>query len=344
MRTPVLQVRNLSVVFNTRKGVVKALNDVSFDIHPGEVFGLVGETGCGKSVTALSILRLVPPPGRIVSGEILFEGTDLLRLSAEGIRRVRGAKIAMVFQDPMTYLNPVLTVGTQIVESLELYGGSAAMGHQEATSGPLKSAPKHRKEVLRGRAVELLRLVGMPQAEDIVDRYPHELSGGMRQRCMIAMALARNPRLLIADEPTTALDVITQAKILEILVQLKGRLDLSVLLITHDLGIVAHFCDRIGIMYAGSMAEIGPCHRVLEEHLHPYTQGLIEAIPRFDRKGRLQSIVGSIPDMRDPPPGCAFHPRCPHAMRRCTVDRPAMIEEGPDHVVACHLYPREVGG
>jgi peptide/nickel transport system ATP-binding protein len=340
--TPLLSVRDLRVSFATRKGVVQALGGVTFDIYPREVFGLVGETGCGKSVTALSILRLVPDPGRIVGGEIRFEGANLLKLREAQVRRIRGRMIAMVFQDPMTYLNPVLTVGDQIAESVLLYG-TADDGEEDAVRGRrrFRTRASRRKRRARREAARLLRLVGMPQAEDILDRFPHELSGGMRQRAMIAMALARKPKLLIADEPTTALDVLTQARILRALADLKDRFDLSILLITHDLGIVAQFCDRVGIMYAGTIAEIGPRKAVLKRGLHPYTEGLLAALPRVDRQEPLQGIEGSVPDMRNPPSGCRFHPRCPHAMPQCRTEPPPLREERPGQWVACHLYPGE---
>jgi oligopeptide/dipeptide ABC transporter ATP-binding protein len=323
---PLLKVRNLSTYFFTEDGVVRAVDGVSLDIHRGEIVGLVGESGCGKTVTALSIMRLIPsPPGRIVSGEIWFEGVDLLKLDDDGIRSIRGHKIAMVFQEPMTSLNPVLTIGRQLTEPLEVH---------------LKMEPRQ----ARARAIELLEMVGIPEPHKRIDSYPHQFSGGMRQRVMIAMALACSPRLLLADEPTTALDVTIQAQILELMTQLTRELGTAVLIITHNLGVVARYAQRVYVMYAGKVVETAPAMELYHRPHHPYTLGLLRSVPRLDqgRKARLEPIEGFPPDMVHIPPGCAFHPRCPFRTERCQVEGPPLVAVGPEHMVACWEWQRAV--
>lgn len=308
-----LEVRNLCTYFHTEEGLGKAVDGVSFELRRGETLGLVGESGCGKSVSALSVMRLIPqPPGQIESGEILFGGRDLLRLSEEEMCRVRGDEIAMIFQEPMTSLNPVLTCGFQITESVILHQG---VSKQEA----------------RNRAIEMLRLVGIPAPEQRVDEYPHQLSGGMRQRVMIAMALSCNPQLLIADEPTTALDVTIQAQILELLQRLQEELKMAVLMITHDLGVIAEVADRVAVMYAGQVVEYASTRDLFNSPQHPYTRGLMQSVPRLDEsRERLDIISGIVPDAREFPEGCRFAPRCPLAEDRCrsaSVELRALSEE-----------------
>jgi oligopeptide transport system ATP-binding protein len=316
-----LAVRNLRTQFRTQDGVVKAVDGVSFDIGKGETLGVVGESGCGKSVTALSIMRLIPdPPGRIVEGEIEFDGRDLLKLKDEDMRRVRGRRIAMIFQDPMTSLNPVLTISRQLTEALELH---LKMSHRAA----------------RERAVELLDLVGIPAARARIDDYPHQFSGGMRQRVMIAMALSCNPELLIADEPTTALDVTIQAQIIDLIKKLSADFGTAVMFISHNLGVVAGLCDRINVMYAGHIVESAETEELFDHPKHPYTLGLLRSIPRLDeaRKEKLIPIQGLPPDLINAPPGCPFAPRCPYQVERSLEVRPELREVRPDHRVACHV-------
>ncbi len=313
-----LEVRGLQTHFFTRAGVAKAVDGVNFAIDAGETLAIVGESGCGKSVTAFSILRLVAnPPGRIVGGEILFEGRDLLKLDDAAMRAVRGDRIAMIFQEPMTSLNPVLTIGDQIIEAVRL--------HRPVS-----------KAAARDRAAELLDLVGIPEARRRLDEYPHRLSGGMRQRAMIAMALACEPKLLIADEPTTALDVTIQAQILDLLDDLKQRTGMAVLLITHDLGVVAQHSQRVAVMYAGKVVEEAATADLFRMPRHPYTRGLLASIPRADAaQERLTEIPGLVPGLTDMPPGCAFAPRCGLATDRCRQSAPA-LEAGRDgSAVAC---------
>jgi len=322
---PLLSIRGLRTYFDTEAGVAKAVDGVDLDIRPGEVLGLVGESGSGKSVTALSVLRLVPsPPGRIVDGEIRFKGRNLLDLSWEDIRKVRGSEISMIFQEPMTSLNPVFTIGMQVTEVI--------LQH-EAVS----------QEDANRRAVEILTEVGIPDAARRMTQYPHHLSGGMRQRVMIAMALVLNPDLLIADEPTTALDVTIQAQILDLMLQLKARRPgAAILLITHNLAVVAETCDRVAVMYGGKIQEIAPVTRLFENPLHPYTQGLLGSIPRVDgtRAKRLTVIPGTVPSILDMPVGCKFVTRCPKRFEPCPDIEPPLIEIEPGHLVRCHLYPR----
>jgi oligopeptide transport system ATP-binding protein len=319
-----LEVKNLRTHFFTEEGVVRAVDGVSWHLDEGETLALVGESGCGKSVTAMSILRLIPnPPGRIVDGEIIFDGRDLLKVSDSEMRSIRGNQIAMVFQEPMTSLNPVLTIGAQIRESIELHMG---LGESEATA----------------RAIELLELVGIPEAAQRITDYPHQFSGGMRQRVMIAMALSCNPKLLIADEPTTALDVTIQAQILEIMANLSQEFQTAVLVITHNLGVVARYADRVNVMYAGTIVESGTAVDVFKRARHPYTVGLLESVPRLDEieHRRLATIEGQPPLLVDPIPGCPFEPRCDWAIDRCKTEPPPLEEKEPGHAAACWRNPK----
>jgi len=319
-----LEVRDLETQFVTDEGIVRAVDRVSFSIDAGETLGMVGESGCGKSVTALSILRLVPsPPGRIAGGEILYQGRNLLALSETDMRRVRGNEIAMIFQEPMTSLNPVFTVGDQIAEAIRL--------HQKTS----------RREA-RNRAIEMLRLVEMPEPARRVDEYPHQLSGGMRQRVMIAMALSCNPKLLIADEPTTALDVTIQAQILELLASLKARLGMALLLITHDLGVVAEQADDVVILYAGRIVERASVDRLFATPLHPYTRGLLDSLPQLGtpRGSRLRPIPGTVPPLTRLPSGCRFRDRCSYAIEECARIDPPLEEKAAGHTAACIRVPR----
>jgi peptide/nickel transport system ATP-binding protein len=320
---PILDIADLRTWFFTRDGVVRAVDGVSFHVIPGETLAIVGESGCGKSVTALSILRLIPsPPGRIVSGAIRFAGRDLLRLSEAQMRQVRGNEISMIFQEPMTSLNPVLRIGRQIAETLILHQG---LGHNAALA----------------KAADMLRLVHIPEADRRIGEYPHQLSGGMRQRVMIAMALACNPKLLIADEPTTALDVTIQAQILDLMRALKQKIDAAIVLITHDLGVVAEMAQRVVVMYAGHKAEEAPVSRVFRRPLHPYTKGLLASVPRLgtsldhERAPRLAEIAGTVPSLREPIPGCPFETRCAFATDICRREMPAFDEKEPGHFAAC---------
>ena len=320
---PILAVDDLRTWFFTRDGVVRAVDGVSFHVTPGETLAIVGESGCGKSVTALSLLRLIPsPPGRIVSGTIRFAGRDLLSLSEAEMRDARGNEISMIFQEPMTSLNPVLTIGRQIGETLTLHQG---LDYKAALF----------------KAVDMLRLVHIPEAERRIGQYPHQLSGGMRQRVMIAMALACNPKLLIADEPTTALDVTIQAQILDLMRELKQKIDAAIVLITHDLGVVAEMAQRVVVMYAGRMAEEAAVGELFRRPLHPYTKGLLNSMPRLgaslDRAHtqRLAEIPGTVPSLREAIPGCAFAARCAFATDLCHRAMPAFEEKEPGHFAAC---------
>ena len=317
---PLLTVSDLKTYFYTGAGVARAVDGVSFTIGPGETLGIVGESGCGKSVTALSILRLVQPPGRIEAGSrILFEGQDLLRLDDAGIRRVRGNRIAMIFQEPMTALNPVFTVGDQIAEVARVH---ASASRREAWD----------------RAVEMLTTVGIPAPADRARQYPHQLSGGMRQRVLIAMALVMSPALVIADEPTTALDVTIQAQILELLADLQQRLGTSIAMITHDLGVIAEVASRVVVMYGGEVVEEARVEALFAEPHHPYTEGLLHAMPRVGRKQqRLAVIPGSVPPPTAWPTGCRFRDRCPYAWERCANEHPPLYQIGAGHVSRCHL-------
>jgi len=299
---------------------VKAVNGISFTINKGETVGIVGESGCGKSVTALSIMRLIPnPPGKIVGGEIYFEGQNLLQLDEKEMRRIRGKKISMIFQEPMTSLDPVFTIGHEIMESIQLHQGL-------------------KKEEARQKAMQVLKTVGMPDVEKRIDSYPHELSGGMRQRTMIAMALSCNPALLIADEPTTALDVTIQAQILRLIHELKEKFNASVMLITHDLGVIAEMCDRVAVMYAGHIVETTDVETLFGNPLHPYTKGLQKSIPRLDvETERLDTIQGLVPNLLDLPSGCPFHPRCDLRLTKCLQEMPQLVQVKDHHLVKCHL-------
>ncbi len=323
-----LDVRNLVTRFYTQDGVVHAVNSISYTMDEGETLGVVGESGCGKSVHALSIMRLIPsPPGKIESGEIWFDGRDLLKLSESEMQRVRGAEIAMVFQDPMTSFNPVFTIGFQIMEALKLHQG---MDDKQA----------------RERAEELLTMVGIPEAKTRLDDYPHQFSGGMRQRAMIAMALSCNPKLLIADEPTTALDVTIQAQIVDLVKRLQEQLGMAVMWITHDLGVVARLAQRINVMYAGFIIERGYIKDIYKRPRHPYTIGLLGSLPRLDEAPgtKLVSIPGLPPDLIDLPPGCPFVVRCTYAADRCVEANPPLMEaDGTDHTVACWRW-EEIAG
>lgn len=331
-----LKVEDLHTYFYTYEGVVKAVDGVSFDIKKGEIFGLVGETGCGKSVTALSIIGLIDEPGKIVSGKIIFKGRNLLELSEKERRKFRGKEISMIFQEPMTSLNPVYSIGDQIVELLLL--------HEEGIED-MRKAPKELREKKKKKAIEMLKLVRMPDPERTIDSYPHELSGGMRQRAMIAMMLATKPSLLIADEPTTALDVTVQAQILNILMDMRDKLGISILLITHDLSVIAEVADRVGVMYAGNIVEIADTFTIFKNPKHPYTVGLMEAIPKItEKKEELKQIRGSVPNLIYPPSGCRFHPRCDYMKPICQKKKPKLVEIEPGHFVACHLYGGEKNG
>jgi len=318
-----LKIENLQTHFFTEAGVVKAVDGVSLLIRKGETLGVVGESGCGKSVTALSVLRLIPtPPGRIMGGNIWMDSRDLLKLPEDQMRKVRGASISMIFQEPMTSLNPVFTVGDQIAEGIRLHQGLS-------------------KRESWNKAIEMLRVVRIPDPDRRVKEYPHQMSGGMRQRVMIAMALSCNPQLLIADEPTTALDVTIQAQILELLNQLKAELGMAVMLITHDLGIVADTAARVAVMYAGRVVEEAPVLELFKSHKHPYTRGLLNSIPRMEkteRRVRLQAIPGMVPDMLDLPKGCKFIPRCDKVIGLCSAEEPQLREITSNHYVRCHLY------
>ena len=325
MADPLLSVRNLRIEFPTRRGTLVAVDDISFDIHQGEVLGVVGESGAGKSLTGTSIIGLLEPPGRIAGGEIRLEGERIDALSYEKMRRIRGKKIGAIFQDPLTSLNPLYTVGRQLVETIQT--------HTDMT--PTKA---------RERAVELLHEVGIPAADRRIDSYPHQFSGGMRQRVVIALALCANPKLIIADEPTTALDVSIQAQILALIKKLCREHGTAVMLVTHDMGVIAETAHRVAVMYAGRIAELGPVRDVIKHPKHPYTVGLMGSIPSIGHDlERLAQIQGSMPRLTDIPPGCAYNPRCPKVFDRCFVDRPDPIDLG-DHLAACWLYDRADAG
>lgn len=312
-----IKIEDLRTYFYTEDGVVPAVDGVSFSIEAGKTLGLVGESGCGKSVTSLSIMRLIPPPGKITGGKIIFEGTNLLELPENEMRKIRGNKISMIFQEPMTSLNPVFTVGNQIAEAIQLHQGLDKNSAME-------------------KAIEMMRLVGIPSPELRAKDYPHQLSGGMRQRIMIAMALACNPKLLIADEPTTALDVTIQAQILELIKELREKIGMSVLLITHNLGVVAETADNVAVMYAGRIVEYGTVRDIFKNPLHPYTWGLLQAIPRLDTtRDRLLTIEGSVPDMVSLPTGCKFAPRCMFVTPECEKSEPNLDEITPGHLARC---------
>ena len=325
MSSPKLEIQNLTVSFSTTKGKLIAVNGISFHLNPGETLALVGESGCGKTVSALSILRLLPePPAEILSGKIIFDGQDLLSLRAKVLQDLRGHSISMIFQDPMTSLNPVLTVGEQIAETF------------------LRHTAMNRREALQ-KSADLLSRVELPSPKEKLQYYPHQLSGGMRQRVMIAMALACAPRVLIADEPTTALDVLIQAQILELLENLKKETGMSILIITHDLGVVAEIAQRVLVMYAGEIVESGPAKALLKSPFHPYTKGLIASIPKLGTKKRpgprLEEIPGNVPSLDQRPSGCPFHPRCSWAMEICKTQNPQLRMIEAQRQVSCHLEP-----
>jgi oligopeptide transport system ATP-binding protein len=323
--TALLEVRDLQTRFFTQDGVVHAVNGISYSLDEGETLGIVGESGCGKSVSVLSVMRLIPePPGRIVGGEVLFEGQDLLKMNPDEIRRVRGNRIAMIFQDPMTSLNPVLSIGHQVSEALELHMG------MDGTQG-------------RRRTIELLEMVGIPQAADRFDDYPHQFSGGMRQRVMIAMALSCNPQILIADEPTTALDVTIQAQIIELVKRLRDEIGMAVIWITHDLGIIAGLAEKVIVMYSGYIVERAGVRDLYADPRHPYTTGLLGSLPRLDevRGERLTSIDGLPPDLIELRPGCPFYPRCSYHIDRCLGETPPLEPVGLDHEIACWVDIRQ---
>ena len=328
MRESLIQLKNLTTHFFTPEGVVKAVERVSFGIDKGRTLGVLGESGCGKSVTALTIMRLIPdPPGKILEGEITFEGSDLLQLSPADMRQVRGRDIAMIFQEPMTSLNPVYTIGDQIAETYVIHQG---MGKLEAFQ----------------RAAEMLRLVGIPAPERRVHEYPHQLSGGMRQRAMIAMAMACRPKLLIADEPTTALDVTIQAQILDLMLGLQEEVGMAIMIITHDLGVIAEVSDDVVVMYAGQVVECASIETLFLQPRHPYTLGLMSSIPQLGRKfkegkARLKEIPGLVPNLIRLPPGCLFQPRCPMAFHTCTQQRPPLFSLDSGHGVRCWLVEKE---
>ncbi len=316
-----LQVKDLVTSFKTDRGIIRAVDGISFDIRKGQTVGLVGESGCGKSVTSLSILRLIQsPPGFVERGSINFDGKNILDLDDAGMRSIRGNRISMIFQEPMTSLNPVFTIGDQIGEVFRIHQG---MNKKEA----------------RAKSIDMLRLVKIPAPESRVDEYPHQLSGGMRQRVMIAMALACNPELLIADEPTTALDVTIQAQILDLMADLQKTLNMAILLITHDLGVVAEVCDYVMVMYAGKIAEQAPVKDLFKDPKHPYTKGLLNSIPKLGHKTEyLPTIEGQVPSLSKLPKGCRFQDRCPFVMDKCRVDEPVLVEVGPERKVACWLH------
>ena len=317
--TALLEVRDLFLEFKTSRGRLKALNGITFDVQPGEVFGLVGETGCGKTVTGLSVLRLLPRSASITGGQVIFEGVDLLTLGRSEIESVRGRKIAMIFQDPSTSLNPVFSNGSQIERVIRQ--------HMKVT-----------KQQAVAKALEVLAAVGLPDVERILISYPHQLSGGMQQRVMIAMALSCNPRLLIADEPTTSLDVTIQAQILKLLRGLQKKFDVSVILITHNLGVIAQTCDRLAVLYGGRVAESGPTREIFVNPQHPYTRGLMNAIPRPGSRGkRMAAIPGAVPTNPGAIVGCAFAPRCEFALERCRTESPPLVQVGKNHLSACFL-------
>ncbi|MFD2046685.1 ABC transporter ATP-binding protein [Ornithinibacillus salinisoli] len=320
-KQPVLNVESLKTYFYLNQDqIAKAVDDISFSIYPGETVALVGESGSGKSITALSVMQLINKPGRIIDGTIQMDGEELLQLSAKKMTKIRGNDIAMIFQEPMTALNPVYTIGNQITEMLRK--------HKKLT-----------KKEARLRAIELLQTVGIPRASEVFDEYPHQLSGGMRQRVMIAMAISCEPSLLIADEPTTALDVTIQAQILDLMVEMKEKFNMALLLITHDLGVVSEYADRVMVMYGGQIVEHAPTKHLLRGTKHPYTKGLLDSLPNLDEDvDRLGAIKGTVPPASDFPNGCRFSTRCPYVMEKCTQSNPELEQIDTNHYVRCHLY------
>ncbi|HOO33464.1 MAG TPA: ABC transporter ATP-binding protein [Thermotogota bacterium] len=318
MRGDLLNVSDLRVVFYTYRGVIKALNGVELWMNKGEKLGIVGETGCGKSVTSRAVMRLIEEPGKILDGKVIFENKDIIKMKESQVQQIRGNEISMIFQEPKSSLNPVLNVGFQIAEVLAKQNGTKIKKQMKA-------------------AAEMLELVGL-DADRVMTMYPHELSGGMAQRVMIAMGLAPKPKLLIADEPTSALDVTIQAQILKLLHDLTDTMGNAVMIITHDMGVVAEFCDKILVMYAGNSAEYASTEILFKRPLHPYTSGLLKAVPQIGRTDELKAISGTVPDLVSPPEGCRFHKRCAKVMDICKKERPRFIEVEPEHFVACHLY------
>lgn len=322
----ILEVKNLCTSFFTEEGEVKAVNGVSFSVPSGRTLGIVGESGSGKSITSLSILRLIQSPGKIKSGKILFDGKDLLQLSEKDMRKIRGNEISMIFQEPMTSLNPVFTIGEQISEVYQIHRNLS-------------------KREAKEKSIEMLKLVGIPSPEKRIDQYPHELSGGMRQRVMIAMALACNPKLLIADEPTTALDVTIQAQILRLIKELQEKLHMSVIFITHDLGVVAETCDYVAVMYCGKVVEFADVKTLFKNPQHPYTVGLLNSLPRHDiDQEELIAIKGNVPSPFEMPKGCAFAPRCPHASAICHTKEPELVPHLENNEIRCWIYSNEWDG
>ena len=322
MDKPILEVKNLKTYFYTEDGVVKAVDGVSFELYEGETLGIVGESGSGKSVTSLSIMRLLDEKGRIVEGEVIFKGKNLIELPESEMRKIRGNEIAMIFQEPMVALNPVYTIGDQITEAIILHQG---VDEREA----------------RDMAIDLLRKVGIPEPEKRVDQYPHQLSGGMRQRAMIAMALSCRPSILIADEPTTALDVTIQAQILDLMKSLQREYGMALIMITHDMGVIAEVADRVAVMYAGKIVEYGEVHEIFKSPRHPYTYGLLSSIPRLDvEQEKLKSIPGTVPDPLNFPKGCRFHPRCDFAQEKCRLEEPEMYEVAREHYSRCFFWEK----
>ncbi|MGF9978784.1 ABC transporter ATP-binding protein [Viridibacillus arvi] len=324
-RKELLRVRGLQTTFFTDDGEIPAVDNINFSVREGEILGIVGESGCGKSVSALSIMGLVPsPPGKITGGQIEFDGKDLTKLSQKEMRKVRGKDIAMIFQEPMTSLNPLFTIGNQLMEAILIH-------HKDWS-----------KKQARNRAIEMMKLVGLPRAEELIKEYPHQLSGGMRQRVMIAMALVCDPKVLIADEPTTALDVTIQAQILQLMKDLNERLNTAVIMITHDLGVVAETCERVVVMYGGQVVEEGPVKLLFTDPQHPYTKGLIQSVPdmRF-KKQRLYSIPGNVPKPGSVNTGCRFAARCEFAFEQCRVENPNLYQTSPEHKTRCFLHERK---
>lgn len=326
--TLLLQIKDLATCFHTHEGVVQAVNGISFDVHEGEIVGIVGESGSGKSVSMLSVMRLIPePPGKIERGKVIFEGKDLLQLNEQELEKIRGNQIAMIFQDPMTSLNPVLTVGFQLIESIKL--------HQQLN-----------KTQARARAIQLLELVGIPNPESRLNAYPHQFSGGMRQRVMIAMGISCSPALLIADEPTTALDVTIQAQIIDLVKKLQARLGMTVIWITHDLGVIARLVDRVLVMYSGFVVEDAPVDELFANPRHPYTLGLLASLPRLNEVPgtKLSPIPGQPPNLIELSPGCPFISRCRFATQKCPMENPSLVQASKDHWVACWEHERLMGG
>ncbi len=321
MRGDLLDVKDLKVVFYTYRGIIKALNGVNVWMNHGERLGIIGETGCGKSVTSLSIMNLIEQPGEIISGDVFFEGKSMQKMSNEEINKIRGREMSMIFQEPISALNPVMKVGYQVAESVSITKGI-----------PIKDAYDD--------VFKVLEMVGL-DARRTMSLYPHELSGGMAQRVMIAMALVVHPKLLIADEPTSALDVTIQAQIMKLLDELVSEMGNAVILITHDMGVAAEFCDKVAVMYAGNVVEYGDVFEIFDHPLHPYTKGLLKAVPQVGRSEELVGISGSVPDLVNPPTGCRFHPRCSKAMKVCEKVIPPLVEIESGHYVACHLYSQE---